>query len=221
MDAMKDAAPAAVLVVIRHGETRWNLEGRIQGHLDSGLTELGLRQAEAIAASFAGERLDGIYSSDLPRALRTAEAVAAATGAPLRPDARLRERHHGVFQGSTLAEVARRFPEDHAAYRARRELDRTIPGGESLRQRHDRAVAFLEEIARKEAGRRVAAITHGGILDSIFRHIVGLDLSAPRRFALVNAARNVLRFRDGAWTLAVWGDGRHLAGLRSASPYEF
>jgi len=122
-----DPGKGVEIIAIRHGETPWNLAGRIQGHLDSGLTALGLRQAEALAASFAGERLDAIHASDLPRALGTAEAIARAAGCPVVPDPRLRERHHGIFQGLTLAEAARRFPEDHAAYIGRGDLDRRIP----------------------------------------------------------------------------------------------
>jgi 2,3-bisphosphoglycerate-dependent phosphoglycerate mutase len=216
---MSDPQPTEV-VVIRHGETAWNLEGRIQGHLDSGLSELGLRQAQAIAASFARKRLDRIYSSDLPRALRTAEAIAQAKEIAVVPDARLRERHHGVFQGLTLAQAAERWPADFRLYRSR-DIDHAIPDGESLHDRHARAIACLEEIGRASPGQRIAIVTHGGVLDSLFRHIVGLDLAAPRRFDLPNGSRNTLRLSGGEWMLVTWGDVRHLAALRSASPYEF
>jgi probable phosphoglycerate mutase len=208
-------------IVIRHGETAWNLEGRIQGHLDGGLTELGLRQAEAVAASFAGERLDGIYASDLTRALLTAEAIAGRTGRRVIPDARLRERHHGIFQGLTLAEVRERFPDDHARYLDRAQSGWAIPGGESLDDRHVRTIAFFGEAARGNGGNRIAVVTHGGILDSIFRHAVGLDIRIPRRFELPNAARNAFRFSGGRWTLLSWGDVRHLAALGPFSPYDF
>jgi probable phosphoglycerate mutase len=209
------------IVAIRHGKTRWNVEGRIQGHLDSGLTDLGIRQAGAIAESFAGERLDRVYASDLPRARITAEEIGRRTGAPVLTDERLRERHHGIFQGLTIAECRARYPEEYEAYSKRLDPDRPIPEGESLRGKHDRAVTFFEEVARKEAGRRIAVVTHGGILDSLFRLAVGLDILAPRRFSLRNAGRNVVSFAGGKWTLEIWGDVRHLAGLEPASPYEF
>jgi 2,3-bisphosphoglycerate-dependent phosphoglycerate mutase len=213
-------SPATTIIAIRHGETPWNIESRIQGHLDSGLTELGLRQAEALAATFQGESVDAIRSSDLPRAILTAEAIGRVTGGPVVPDARLRERHHGIFQSLTLEDVESRFPEDFAVYRSR-DPGRAIPGGESLRQRHERVVACVEEAARACPGGRVVVVTHGGPLDSLFRHALGLDLALPRRFALPNAARNVFRVAAGRWLLAAWGDTGHLAGLGSGSPYEF
>ncbi len=106
--------PTTTLLVVRHGETQWNLEGRWQGHLDSDLTELGQRQARALAKHPAMETVDRVYSSDLGRALATAHEIAVRRGLGIHREPRLRERHLGIFQGLTRAEMTERFPEEVA-----------------------------------------------------------------------------------------------------------
>lgn len=202
------------IVAIRHGQTEWNVERRFQGHMDSPLTALGLRQAVAVAESFGGETVDAIYSSDLGRAMRTAEAVAEVTGAPVFLEKRLRELHYGILEGRTADDFRAGHPEVAELFFARRESC-SVPGGETLRERHDRVVAFFEEVAASAPGGRLVVITHGGVLDSLFRHVVGLDLAAPRRFELPNGGRNVVERRPDGWRLRAWGDTRHLNGLRS------
>jgi probable phosphoglycerate mutase len=206
------AARPVELTLIRHGETLWNLEGRMQGHGDSPLSELGQRQAAALASALARERFDALYSSDLRRALETARPIATALGLPVRPDARLRERHLGILQGRSFAEVARDEPELHARWQG---PDPTwvIPGGESKQEKHQRVLAALAAIAAAHPGGRVLVITHGGGLDAALRHSLGIPLSAPRRFSLLNASVNVFVVKDGTWSVRTWGDVRHLAGL--------
>ncbi len=204
---------ATELIVIRHGETIWNLDGRQQGHLDSPLTELGVRQAEAAAMALAEEaRCRALYSSDLGRAKQTADTIGRAIGLPVVTDAGLRERHLGVIQGRTMAEFEREEPEAHAHFRSGG-ADYVIPGGESARQRHERSVACAEEIARRHPGERVVIVTHGGPLGSLMRHAVGLPPAGPRRFSLFNASINRFSVDDGQWRLLTWGDTRHLRGL--------
>lgn len=194
---------------MRHGETEWNRLGKQQGHLDSPLTELGIRQAEAIAARLANEKFDALYTSDLGRAYATAECIARRTGHKAIADVRLRERNLGIFQGLTMAEIEERHAEEYSLFRSG-DPDYRIPGGESARERHERVIACAEELARRHAGGRVVIVAHGGILSSLFRHSLGIAIDAPRRFKLFNASINTFLVESGSWKLATWGDISHL-----------
>ena len=200
------------LIVVRHGETLWNAGGRLQGHLDSGLSPLGVRQAEAIARRLGQERFAALYSSDLGRALQTAEPIARATGLAIVTDLRLRERNLGLFQGLTMAEILERFPEDHRRF-VSGDPDHAVPGGESGRQRYDRTVTCADEIAARHPGARVLIVTHGGVLNGLLRRALGLDLAIPLSYRLFNATINTFFIRDGAWRLGTWGDIHHLRDI--------
>ncbi len=203
---------ACELIVVRHGETTWNALGKQQGQLDSPLSPLGIRQAEAIAARLADEEFDFLYSSDLLRAHSTSERIAAATGHDIIPEPGLRERHLGIFQTLTMQEVRKRYPEDYARFESG-DPDYVIPQGESARQRHDRAVAAVAAIAARHPAGRVVIVTHGGILQSLFRRAVGIPLEAPRAFKLYNASLNTFFIDSVSWTLGTWGDIFHLRDL--------
>ena len=207
-----NASSTTELLVIRHGETTWNSDGRQQGHLDSPLSALGLRQARAIADRLADERFDVLYSSDLERALRTAECIVAHHDHAIRTDARLRERHLGIFQGLTLAEVAEKWPDVYARF-ASGDPDYEIPDGESLRQRYERMVAGVRDIAAAHPGQRVVIVAHGGVLDSLFRCTLGIELDQPRRCKLYNASINTVFVDEGAWMMGTWGDVCHLRDI--------
>lgn len=199
-----------LLTLIRHGETAWNADRRVQGQLESVLSERGIRQAEALAARMSGEKFDALYSSDLSRAYDTAEKIAAATGAGIRIDERLRERHYGVFQGLTWDEIRRRFPEDYARYKSAFP-GMTIPGGESVEAFGKRAIGVLEEIAARHAGGHVVVVSHGGLVDVAYRAACGIAPGAPRDYPLYNASLN--RFHhDGGWRVDSFGDIEHLKG---------
>jgi len=200
------------LILVRHGETLWNLEGRMQGHGDSPLSALGVSQAEALARALVGERIEALYSSDQQRARNTAQPIAAALGLELHLDARLRERHLGVLQGRTVEELARDEPDLLARWRAR-DPEWVVPGGESLAAKHERVLAGLGAIVDGHPGARIVVVTHGGGLDAAFRHALDIPLRAPRRFSLLNASLNVVVALDGAWHVRTWGDVRHLDGL--------
>ena len=201
------------LIVVRHGESVWNAEGRQQGHLDSGLSPRGLSQARLLAKRLRGCSLAAIYTSELGRARQTAEIIAHHVTAPVVSDARLRERHLGVFQGLTWAEAKTQWPVEYAAFQTG-DVDYVIPGGESARQRFTRTVGAIEEIARRHLGAAVLLVTHGGVLNGLFRRVLGIPLEAPRRFKLWNASLNVFSYRaNGDWLLGTWGDTAHLEEL--------
>lgn len=206
---------SARLLVVRHGETQWNVAARIQGHGDSPLTPLGEAQAAAIAARLAGERIDRLVSSDLGRARQTAAAIAARIGLDAEPDARFRERNYGVAEGLTYAEIERRFPDVFAHVRAS-DPDYAVPGGESRRQLFVRVRDAFEALARASTGTCVAVVCHGGVLGALYRHVQGVTLEAQHAIAIPNAAFNALRWEAGRWQVEAWADTAHLA---AAEPF--
>jgi len=196
------------LLLVRHGETTWNREGRIQGHLDSPLTERGLAQAQAAAARLARERLDALYSSDLGRAQETARQVAAATSLRVRLDGGLRERSFGILEGKTWDEIARDHPDD--ARLLAEDPSHAMPGGESLVQFRDRVTDALRRLAREVGAGTIAVVTHGGVLGVLYRVAMGIPLDAPRTYETLNAGVNHFRFVDDRWSIVRWGDADHL-----------
>ncbi|MFH2130635.1 MAG: histidine phosphatase family protein [bacterium] len=202
------------IIVIRHGETQWNIEGRWQGHEDSPLTKKGLRQAEAVAHSLSDFRISVIYSSDLGRAFHTATIIAETTGKTVIPDVRLRERHLGVFQGLTRPEMREQLPAEFEKYQ-NSDPDLVIPGGESARQRYDRSILCFNEIAETHLGETIVIVSHGGVINGLFRYVIGLPLEAPRMFKLWNAGINAFSYSNRTWELHTFGDINHLSRLGS------
>jgi probable phosphoglycerate mutase len=199
------------LCLVRHGETAWNAERRIQGQLDVPLSAVGHAQARAAANWLAREDFAAIYSSDLSRALHTAEASAHLLKLPIRKEVALRERHYGVLQTLTYAEFERRHPNAHARFLAREEAFALPGGGESLRRFADRVNQCIDAIVAAHAGGQVLIVTHGGVLDILHRRASGQPLSAPRDFEIPNAALNWLEVERGKWTLLSWAERSHLA----------
>lgn len=200
------------MILVRHGETAWNRERRMQGHTDTPLSGLGRAQAAALGQRMKDAVLSAIYSSDLSRAYDTAAAVAANTGHEIRTDRQLRERTFGIFEGLTYYEMAERHPEVHAKFLSR-DPDYAIPGGESARQFFERSLACLDSIARRHSGETVMVVTHGLVLDTLYRAATGLPLHVKREAPLLNASLNTFRHADGAWTMITWGDVEHLTEI--------
>jgi probable phosphoglycerate mutase len=210
---------ATTLLLIRHGETAWNAEGRIQGQLDVPLSSRGVWQAARLAARLAGERIDAVIASDLARAALTAQPLAAAIDLPLRFDARLRERDFGCFQGHTLEEIAARWPLQFHRWRER-DPAWAIPEGESGAQFIARVLDALRDVAAAHPGRTVVVVAHGGTLDIAYRHARNLAWDAPREHVMLNASINRMRAElappDPVLRLAIdlWGDVGHLDSAR-------
>lgn len=201
------------IVLIRHGETAWNAERRLQGHLDIALNEQGLRQAEALAAALAHEHFDAIFASDLQRAGQTAAAVAAGRSQPVLIDAGWRERCFGGFEGLLYADIASAFPQAHAAMLAR-DVDVRYPAGahiaETLREFDARVFATLQRLLAGGSYRKVAIVSHGGVLDCLYRRAMQLTLDSARDFDVMNASINRMQWQDGQLRLLVWGEVTHL-----------
>ena len=202
-------APETTLFIIRHGETEWNRLGKYQGHADSPLTDRGRAQARAAAKAIAGEAFDAFYASDLGRAAKTAEILAEALGRRFIADKRLREQHYGLMQGHGRARAEELDPGFFESL-AEGNPDYAPRGGESRRQRHERAIGALSEIAARHAGQSVLVVTHGGVVDSLFRETLGIPLEIPRHYSLYNAALNKFSWSGGTWSLLLWGDVSHL-----------
>ncbi|MBV8031441.1 MAG: histidine phosphatase family protein [Betaproteobacteria bacterium] len=195
--------------IVRHGETAWNAEGRVQGQLDIPLSPSGLAQAQAVARALAGESFHAIYSSDLVRVRQTAEPTALAMKKEILLDNALRERHYGEFQGITYAEAKERFPEDYARFKAK-DLAFDFRTGESLRAFNDRCLACFNLLLRNHSGKSLLVFAHGGVLDMLYRHATGRGLASPRDFEIPNAAINRLEFDAGRWRVLRWAEVAHL-----------
>jgi probable phosphoglycerate mutase len=199
------------LCLVRHGETAWNAEHRVQGQLDVPLNAIGLAQALAAAKVLGRERFDAIYSSDLSRAKQTAQPTAKLLSLRILQEKDLRERHYGIFERLTYAEVKQRFPEDYARFHAR-EPDYDFRAGESLRDFSARSIAVLERIAAAHPGQTVLVFTHGGVLDELFRFVTGLPMSASRNFRIPNCGINRVEAGAGGWRILSWAEEAHLEG---------
>jgi len=197
------------LCIVRHGETAWNAEHRVQGQLDVPLNAVGHAQALAASRVLAQEKFDVIYSSDLQRARQTAAPTAELLALPVILDEALRERHYGIFERLTYADVQVKFPEDYARFAAR-DPDYAFRTGESLKDFSARSIAVISKIVRENQGKRVLVFTHGGVLDKLYRHVTGLPLSAERDFGIPNCGINRLSSKAGAWRMECWADVAHL-----------
>ena len=200
---------ATRILAIRHGETAWNVDSRVQGQLDIPLNDTGRWQAHRLALAVADEGITQIYASDLLRALQTAQAVARGCGAPIATDPGLRERGFGEFEGLTYAEIQQRFPEMSERWR-RRDPEFGAPGGETLRAFFERSVATVTRLAAAHPGQTIAIVSHGGVMDALYRAASHIALDAPRSWQLGNASINRLLYTPQGFTLVGWSDTHHL-----------
>src|SRR5512135_3025742 len=205
------------ICIIRHGETAWNVEKRIQGHTDIPLNATGRAQALAMAFNAAHHRFSAIYSSDLVRALETARVLAQREDLEMKCLPQLRERHFGLFQGLIAAQGAERYPEAYAHYQAR-DLDYDFETGESLRRFSERVHEAIDWLVRYHGGQTIAAVSHSGVLDVIYRRATGRPLHTPRDFAIPNCALNWFHFDSQGWHLEAWADRHHLHEVLTEAP---
>ncbi len=202
---------ATRLLAIRHGETAWNVDTRIQGHLDIPLNETGLQQARWLAQALAErDAVQAIYASDLARAQVTAQTIAQAMGLTVSLHPGLRERAFGDFQGRTFAEIEAELPQEALHWR-QRSPEWTPPGaGESLLALRERVLATVEALASRHVGEQIVLVAHGGVMDVLYRAATRLDLQAPRTWSLPNTAVNRLLWTPEGLSLVGWADTSHL-----------
>lgn len=210
--------PKTRICLVRHGETEWNADRRIQGWIDIDLNPIGRAQSAAAGSWLRNAGIVALYSSDLKRAWATAQAIGAALGLSPVAARELRERGYGIFEGLTYDEARVRFPDDYAAF-ARRDADYGFDGGESLKQMFARVTGKLDAIAAAHPRDNVAVVVHGGVLDIVNHFVRGNPLEMPRDFLIPNAGISWIAAVDGVWTLESWGETGHLEpGARDELP---
>jgi probable phosphoglycerate mutase len=201
------------ILLIRHGETDWNVDKRLQGHIDIGLNAAGQRQAALLGQALAAEPLDAVFASALQRARDTAQAVAQRQALSVQIDAGLRERCYGGFEGLRHHEIEQRYPQDYAAWKAR-EPDARYPAGErvaeTMREFSARAVAAVTGLISHGGYRKVAIVTHGGVLECLYRWARQAGFGQPRDFDIFNASINRLHWDGEHLHIRQWADISHL-----------
>ena len=203
------------LLFIRHGETDWNRQQRFQGQIDVPLNAAGRAQAQRLAQRLQADKHDAFFTSDLQRARETAAPLAAAWGLAPVPLAGLREQSFGVLEGLDVPTIKQRHPDLWRHWLEHRS-DFALPGGESLRQFHARVLNAVRDLAATAAVQstpRLAIVTHGGVLDMLWRTANGLPLDGLRACEIPNTGLNRLRWAGGSLHIEQWADDAHLAGL--------
>lgn len=197
------------IIAIRHGETAWNVNARIQGQLDVGLNETGRWQAHRVALALAGEPITALYSSDLLRAWDTALSIADATGLAVQTVEGLRERGFGIFEGKTFQEIEAQWPEQALRWR-KRDPAFEPEGGESLVAMRERIIQTTHALAARHPGQQIVMVAHGGVMDVLYRAATRQEIQAPRTWDLSNAAINRLLWTPEGLSLVGWADMQHL-----------
>jgi broad specificity phosphatase PhoE len=204
------------VLLIRHGQSQGNSERRFGGHTATPLSELGRAQAEATARALPAEGVTAIYSSDLLRAVQTAEPLALATGLSIEQTSAFRERSVGLMEGLTFEEAAAAHPEEYAAL-LRRDFEHVLAGGESYRQLLDRAASRLDRAIEENAGGTVAVFSHTGTICILILHLLGaLDAPELRPVWIASANCGITRVElrsDGFVRVSALNDTRHLTGV--------
>lgn len=198
------------IYLIRHGQTDWNVEGRWQGTLDVPLSEVGYKQAAALATHLQDRQINSIYSSDLMRAWKTAEPLAKIKGLAIRKDARLRELNLGVFQGLTHDEIRMKYPEEAKGMEADY-MDYVVPQGESRRAMQARAYEIWQEIVANEPNEPIAVFSHGGTIRLLLMKLFPDESERLTKVRITNTC---------VTTIDVEGDTLHLVDLANASHLE-
>ncbi|MEY4524454.1 MAG: hypothetical protein RIR27_1530 [Pseudomonadota bacterium] len=200
------------LCLIRHGETSWNTERRLQGHTDIPLNTKGVLQARQMAQALKNTKLffDVLYTSDLKRAADTANAIVELFGVEARVDSALRERHFGALQGLTIQEAPLLQPVIWQAH-ITRDLEHDLEGGESIAQFALRVQTALDKIQEQHSGKTILLVSHGGTLDMMYRIASKQALTTERVASVPNASLNWITHRQGdGWSIEKWADTRHL-----------
>ena len=203
------------LILIRHGETLWNTQLRMQGSLDSDLTPKGETQIKALGEWMKEVPFDYLYCSDTPRAHKTAEAIRKFTGHNLNLDERLREKNLGVFEGLTSEEARERYPETFQQFKTAG-ASYVIDQGESTQQLLERSLDAIEEIRDRHPQKVAVAVTHGGVVRVLMKHVLGIPLDAPTQFLISNTGIFRLVWRE-KWIVAEMGAVPHLEKGNNAS----
>ncbi len=198
-------------MLVRHGQSTWNREHRIQGQLDPPLSEEGREQAVRAGRRLARRRFEGFYASDLKRAFETAELIGEATGLSPSKSARLREVFLGEWEGLTSEELAQRFPDAWARWTEEPSWD-VVPGGEGATAFEARVSAELDSILARHQHGNVLVVTHGGVIQVALHRVVGRPSHGLFPFRIENASISVIEKRNGRFVVSGVNDTSHLEG---------
>ena len=195
-----------LIYLVRHGETLWNCEQRLQGQLDSPLTETGIKQATRLAYYLSSLSFAAIYSSDMERAIHTTRIITSQNDQrTVFYDERIRERHFGKFQGLTWAEISQKYPEEAAKELSGSPMN-VVPGGESKHHLLSRTRVFFEDVVHLHPGKKILVISHGGVVNVWVRYVLQIPLDMPRRFHLGNSTVNIFEYSENKWYLKTLGE---------------
>lgn len=198
------------LILVRHGETAWNAQGRYQGQTDVPLSEAGKQQAAALGCRLAREEIHAVYASNLRRAWETATCIATPHGLPVRAEPRLREVSFGAWEGLTYGEIQERYPQALAAWEAG-PLNVAPPCGETLAQVAERVRSALHDVTCAHGEQTVLLVAHGGSLQALLCLALGLAPEARWQFRLDVASLSKLYLYDESAMLMCLNDAHHLA----------
>lgn len=196
------------IIVVRHGETQWNRELRYQGQTDVELNEEGIRQVKKLAQHLRDEKVESIYSSDLKRAYKTAEAIAKYHFLKIKKTKLLREISYGIWEGMYLSEVKEKYPEILDKW-IKSPFNTVIPEGESIKSFARRIKRAIDKILKETAG-NILIVSHGGPIKIILTYLLEMDLSQVRIFRQDNTALNVIEEEGERRILTLMNDTCHL-----------
>jgi broad specificity phosphatase PhoE len=205
------------LLLVRHGQSTWNHERRIQGQLDPPLSDEGRRQAAQLGRRLAGRQFSGFYASDLKRATETAQLIAEAVRIEPEAMAGLREIYLGRWEGLRTEELADRFPDAWASWTAEPDWD-LVPGGEGSAAFEARVSGALDSIFARHPEGDVLVVTHGGVIQIALHHVVGRASRGIFPFRIQNASVSLLEKRNGRVVVSGVNDIGHLEDRAAAMP---
>ncbi|MGF1511233.1 MAG: histidine phosphatase family protein [Myxococcota bacterium] len=201
------------LVLVRHGQTEFNMMGKVQGHSDSPLTDLGRTQAHRAGRVLAERGITRFLSSDLGRAMQTSAIIESYLGFPAQPDPRLREVCFGTLEGRTWEELDAYFEASNRAGLGTW-FTHVPPGGESRAQMQDRAVRSLTSLCVAHPGETILVVSHGGFIGFFFRHVLSMTTEVRAiGFRTQNCAIHEFEWKAEQFHLLTWGESRHLVHL--------
>ena len=192
------------ITIIRHGETHWNLEQKYQGQLDSDLTGKGIRQVKKTAQLLKNKPFDVFYSSDLGRAVESAEILNHDLNLDITLCPELRERNFGGIQGMSKETIAQQYPELYRQLNFHN-VNFSVDDGETFQAFYERVIKSMVHIEKQNRGQRILIMAHGGILNCLFRYINDIPLEAPRRFSIPNGGINAFTVNEDTWMIETWG----------------
>lgn len=204
------------LLLVRHGETPWNLDGRLQGSTDVDLSEKGREQARLVGRRLSTTAIDLAYSSNQSRARETAEIILEGRDVPLHAIPELRERSHGVFEGLTAKERRQRYPDMFAASLLNN-LDFAPTGGETFRQTNRRMAAWAQDFRDAHLDSTVLVVGHGGTLRAAILGWLDLPDHTTFRFIMANCSLSIIDTYPDNAVLRLYNDTSHLEPLRAGA----